>query len=89
MSNWAQFMQNPKGIVLKKFMLQVMGDKINPYDELLTRIGTVLITDNDIKAFGDMINDVLGTGYRKAVDDYRTQLNKLGIEVNLISKIND
>jgi hypothetical protein len=83
-NNWSQFMQNPKGMVLKKFMLQVMGDKVNPYDELLTRLGTVLITDNDIKIFGEMVNEVLGLGYRRAVEDYRTQLNKLGIEVSLL-----
>jgi hypothetical protein len=85
-NNWAQFMQNPKGSVLKKFMAQVMGDKVNPYDEVLTRLSTVLITDNDIKIFGELVNDVLGIGYRKAVEDYRSQLNQMGIEVSLISK---
>ena len=79
-------MQNPKGSVLKKFMMQVMGDKVNPYDDVLTRLSTVLITDNDIKIFGEMINDILGIGYRKAVDDYRSQLSQMGIEVSLISK---
>ena len=85
-NNWSQFMQNPKGTVLKKFMSQVMGNKVNPYDEVLVRLSTVLITDNDIKVFGEMINDVLVIGYRKAVEDYQTQLNAMGIEVSLISK---
>lgn len=83
-NNWAQFMQNPRGIALKKFMVEAMGDKANPYDDLLTRLGTSLVTDNDLKIFGEMINDILGIGYRKAVEDYRSQLNKLGIEVSLI-----
>jgi len=85
-NNWSQFMQNPKGAVLKKFMSQVLGNKVNPYDEVITRLSTVLITDNDIKVFGEMINDVMVLGYRKAVEDYQTQLNKMGIEVSLISK---
>lgn len=79
-------MQNPKGIALKKFMSQVMGNKVGGYDELFTRLGTSLVTDNDLKIFGEMINDILGIGYRKAVEDYRGQLNKLGIEVSLITK---
>lgn len=79
-------MQNPRGIVLKKFMIQVMGDKAQSYDELLTRLSTVLITDNDINIFGELINDILGIGYRKAVEAYRSELNKLGIEVSLITK---
>lgn len=83
-NNWAQFMQNPRGIALKKFMVQVMNEKANPYDDLLTRLSTALVTDNDLKVFGEMINDILGIGYKKAVEDYRHQLNKLGIEVSLL-----
>lgn len=85
-NQWSQMMQNPKNLALKKFMLQVMGDRVGPYDDLLTRLGTSLVTDNDLKVFGEMVNDILGIGYRKAIDDYREQLNKLGINVSLISK---
>jgi len=81
-------MQNPKGLVIKKFMQQVIGDQVFPYDDLLTRLGSVLITDNDIKIFGEMINEVLATGYRKAVEDYKAQLSKLGIEVNMLKHRN-
>lgn len=83
---FAQFMQNPKGIVLKKFMIQVIGDRAGLYEDLLTRLSSALVTDNDLKVFGEMVNDILSTGYKKAVEDYRTQLNKLGIEVSLITK---
>lgn len=85
-NQWAQFMQNPKGIAFKKFMSQVMGQKVGVYDDLLTRLSASLVTDNDLKIFGDMVNDILGIGYRKAVDDYRDQLKKLGIEVSLLTK---
>jgi hypothetical protein len=87
MSNaWSQMMQNPKNLALKKFMVQVMGNKANPYDDLFTRLGTSLVTDNDLKVFGEMVNDILGIGYRKAIEDYRDQLKKLGLEVSLITR---
>jgi hypothetical protein len=85
-NQFAQMMQNPKSIALKKFMSHVIGEKVGLYDDILTRLSVSIVTDSDFKIFGEMINDVLGTGYRKAVDDYRSQLNKLGIEVSLISK---
>lgn len=85
-NNFAQFMQNPRGIVLKKFMVQVMGNKAHDFDEILTRLGTVLITENDINQFGEMINIILGTGYRKAIDAYREELTKMGVQVNLVTK---
>jgi len=67
-------------------MVQVMGNKAAPYDDLFARLGTSLITDNDLKVFGEMVNDILGIGYRKAVEDYRGQLEKLGVGVSLITK---
>jgi len=81
MSNWSDFMQNPKGAVLKKFMYPLLQDK--NYDELLTRIGHSLVTENDLKAFGDMINDVIAAGYKKAVIDYQQQLKKMGINATI------
>jgi hypothetical protein len=83
MSNWADFMQNPKGVVLKKFMYPLLQDKIANYDDLLTRIGHSLVTENDLKAFSDMVNDIIAAGYKKAVFDYQQQLKKMGIEVNI------
>lgn len=85
-NQWAQMMQNPKGIALKKFMVQVMGDRAGLYEDLFTRLSIALVTDNDFKAFGEMINDIMSTGYKKAVEDYRAQINKLGYEVSLITK---
>jgi len=67
-------------------MIQVIGNKAASYDDLFTRLGTAIVTDNDLKVFGEMINDVLSTGYRKAIEDYRTQLEKLGMVVSLIAK---
>lgn len=85
-NQWAQFMQNPKGIALKKFMVQVIPERAGLYEELFTRLSAALVTDNDMKLFGEMINDVMSAGYKKAVEDYRTQINKLGYEVSLITK---
>lgn len=85
-NSWTQLMQNPRGIALKKFMSLAMGEKVGAYDDLLTRVSTSLVTDNDLKAFGEMVNDILGIGYRKAIDDYRDQFKKLGLEVSLITK---
>jgi hypothetical protein len=70
-------------MVLRKFMLQVLTNKVENYDELLTRIGTSLITENDLKIFALMVNDILEVGYRKAIEDYKSQLNEMGIEVSM------
>ena len=83
MNNFAQLMQNPKSIAIRKFMHQILENKMSPYDELITRISYNLVTENDFKLFGDMMNDVLAVGYHKAIKDYQKQLNDLGLQVKL------
>ena len=84
--SWSQLIQNPKSLALKKFMIEILGQKVNPYDDLITRLRANLVTDNDFKLFGEMMNDILQTGYFKAVEDYREELGKLGYKVNLLVK---
>lgn len=81
MKSWLDLMQNPKGVALKKFMVQALDEKVLNYDELLVRISTSLTTDNDMKLFAEMVNDLLAAGYKKAVEDYRDELTKMGISV--------
>jgi len=70
-------------MVLKKFMFQVLDNKIINYEDLLTRVGFNLITEQDLKSFALMINEVMEIGYRKAIEDYRKQLNEMGIMVSM------
>lgn len=81
--NWSQFMQNPKALMIKKFMVQILNNKVEAYDDLFTRLAPSLVTDGDFRVFAEMINEVLHAGYLRAVDDYRGELNKLGIDVSL------
>ena len=82
-NNWAQMMQNPKATMLKKLIVQVLGNKTVTYEDLITRLGATLVTDNDFKIFAELINDVLQAGYFRAIDDYRDQLGKMDISATL------
>jgi hypothetical protein len=82
--NWNQMMQNPRVMMLKKYMAQVLPEKLALYDDILTRVASSLITDNDFKVFAEMINEVLQLGYIKAIEDYRGELQKLDININLL-----
>jgi len=70
-------------MVLRKFMVQILANKAENYDELITRIGFNLVTENDLKMFALMVNDLLEVGYRRAVEDYRGQLSEMGIEISM------
>jgi hypothetical protein len=64
-------------------MVQILTNKADNYDELITRIGFNLVTENDLKMFALMVNDLLEVGYRRAVEDYKGQLSEMGIEVSM------
>lgn len=83
MNNLSQMLQNPKTMVLKKFMTEILGNKVLAYEDILIRMSVNLVTESDIKAFALMVNDILEVGYRKAVDDYKVQLKEIGIDVSI------
>ncbi len=81
MNNLSQVLQNPKTMVLRKFMAQILEDKVDNYEDILIRIGCVLVTEGDLKSFGLMINDVLEAGHQNAVKSYKKQLGDMGFEI--------
>lgn len=83
---WVEYLQNPKAIALKKFMIEILQSKFYTYEDLISRLGASLVTENDLSKFGLMINEIFEMGYTKAVNDYKDQLAKLGIEVNMSLK---
>ena len=82
----SDMMQNPKGIALKRFMATILGQKYSEYEELLQRSTFYLVTDKDMASFGKMVSDLYDLGYMKAVADYKDQLQKIGVKVNISQK---
>ena len=82
-SNFVRYMSNPRSFTLKKWFIELLDKEYVPHDDVIERIAAALTTDQDMKAFGKLITSVFGKGYRKAVDDYRGQVEKLGIKVNV------
>ncbi len=74
---------NPKIYALKKFLAQILEQKYQNHDDIITRATHNIITDNDIVSFSKLITDIYENGYMKAVAEYKEQLTKLGIKVSL------
>jgi hypothetical protein len=85
---WFDFLQNPKSIAVKKFMAQILESRYTSYDDLLSRLTTELVTDNDINTFAKLVNDIYEIGYKKAVEDYKEQLSRFGIQVTFANPKN-
>ena len=84
--NLNEMMQNPKSIALRRFMATILGQKYPEYDDLLQRSSFYLVTDKDLALFSKMISDTYEVGYMKAVEDYKDQLQKLGVKIKISQK---
>lgn len=76
-------MSNPRVYTLKKWFIELLGNDYVPHDDAIERMASSLATDKDMKEFGRLITSVYEKGYRKAVEDYRGQIEKLGIKINV------
>lgn len=77
-------MSNPRAFTLKKWFIELLQEDYPPFDTIIERIATSLTTDQDLKEFGQLITQVYEKAYRKSVDDYRSEIEKLGVKINVI-----
>lgn len=76
-------MSNPRAYTIKRWVLELVKDRYPPHDVILERLGTVLVTDKDLKDFGGLLTDIYQSGYMKAVEDYRAQFEKHGVKIHV------
>ena len=84
MNNWMQYMANPRGFAIKKFMFEVLREKYSDHEQLIERVSHGLTTDKDFDAFGKLVAVIYESGYLKAVNDYKGQLTKMGLKVTVV-----
>lgn len=82
-SNYASYMSNPKAFTLKKWFYDLLGRDYPPHETVIERISTSLTTQQDMEDFGKLVTQIYQTAYKKAVDDYKGQVEKLGIRVTM------
>ena len=80
------FASNPRTIVLKKTMFELLQERYSKYDSLLERVSQHMI-DADVKDFVKLISDVYEISYTKAVNDHREGLAKIGLTARIVSPI--
>lgn len=82
-NNFLKYMSNPRSFTLKKWLIELLQERYVPHDTIVERVSTSLATDQDVTDFGSLITQIYESGYRKAVEDYRSQMEQLGIKVTV------
>ena len=82
-------MANPRCYTLKKWFSELLKNEDYPqHDEIIERVATALLTDRDVDRFGKLVMNVYETAYKKAVDDYKEEFEKMGVKITIGSKTN-
>lgn len=84
--NFIKYVSNPRSYTLKKWFMEMLKEEYPQHDVIVERVAAVLLTDSDVSQFGKLISNVYEKAYRKAIDDYKDQAEKLGIKVNINHK---
>jgi hypothetical protein len=84
-NNMMQYMANPKAFTVKRWLADLLKNKYPPHDTIAERVSSSLVTDSDLADLGKLIGEIYESGYRKAVDDYRAQFEKLGVKINVVA----
>lgn len=87
-SNFVKYMSNPKAFTLRRWFYDLLKVNFAAHDQTIERVSTALLTDKDLEDFGKLIGQVYETGYRKAIDDYKGQLEAMGLQVKFFNPEN-
>ena len=77
------YMVNPRGHQIKRIMFEFLKERFAANEQIVERIGSSLMTENDMKDFLKMVTDIYEIAYFKAVNDHQEQLKKLGIAARI------
>lgn len=78
-------MSNPRAFTLRKWFYELLKIDYVAHDTIIERISSALVTERDVEDFGKLIGQVYEKGYRKAVDDYRKQVEDMGLKVSIVA----
>lgn len=84
-SNMIRYMSNPRAFTLKRWFIELLDKDFKQHDNTIERIAASVSTEKDLTEFGKLITTVYEKGYKKAVNDYKDQIEKLGININIVA----
>jgi GTP1/Obg family GTP-binding protein len=76
--------QNPQSIVIKKYLFEMLGERYIKNEKFIDRLTSVVTTKEDYENLGTFITDIFEVGFIRAVDQYKEQLAKIGMKVNIV-----
>lgn len=88
MKNPAEIMNmlaNQQSYALRKYAFELLEGRYEGYDDLVTRICSVLVTKKDTKDFAKFMAELFECGFMKAVAENQNLMTQLGYKVKVVN----
>ena len=82
-SNFIKYMSNPRSFTLKRWFVELLKEDYLSHDTIVERVASALTTEQDVKDFGNLVTAIYDKAYRKAVEDYRSQAEQMGLKITI------
>jgi hypothetical protein len=76
--------QNPHSSAIKKYLFEMLKERYPKNERFIDRLASTVSTKEDYEALGSLMVDIFESGFLKAVNEYKDQLAKMGLKVNIV-----
>ena len=77
--------QNLHSSAIKKYLFEMLKDKYHRNEKFIDRLSAVVATKDDYESLGALVADLFEAGFLRAVDEYKGQMAKMGMRVNIVA----
>lgn len=77
--------QNLHSSAIKKYLFEMLKDKYQRNEKFIDRLSAVVTTKEDYESLGMLVVDLFESGFMRAVDEYKGQMAKMGLKVNVVA----
>lgn len=85
-SGWNPMFQNPLIYGVKKHLYEMLQHRYSKNEAVIEKLATQILTEPQYEEFGNLIAAIYESGYLKAVEDHKEQLEKMGYRANVVSE---
>jgi hypothetical protein len=76
--------QNPQSMAIKKYLFELLKERYGRNERFIERFANTIGTKEDYDGLGSLITDIYETGFLKAVNEYKDQFTRLGMNVSVV-----
>lgn len=76
--------QNLHATAIRKYLFEILRDRYMKNEKFIDKLATTITTNEDYESLGSLVVDIFELGFLKAVGEYKDQLAKMGLRVNIV-----